>query len=323
MIAGADSELVTYVKWSPNHSGKRKHDIDTITIHCVVGQCSVETLGEIFAPVKRQASCQYGIGKDGRIGQYVKEENRSWCTSSSSNDNRAITIEVASDTYHPYAVNDKAYAALIDLVTDICKRNNIKKLIWSTNKNDRINHLNGCNMTVHRDYANKECPGKFLYDRHQDIADKVNARLGNNVDIQVKPVSNTKVKEGDTVKFTADAVQYNGKVIPSAYKNKEYQVKQIRGDRAVLTINNIVIYAVNVKHIISTTNKTEAVEKVVNYKVRVIKPPVEYREKPDINSKLNGTIKTSGVYTIVKEYNGWGYLKSGAGWVYLANVNKI
>ena len=131
-MAYTNSPLVTYTKLSPNHSGQRKHVIDTITIHCVVGQLSVETIGNIFAPTSRQASSNYGIGKDGRIGMYVEEKNRSWCTSSSANDNRAITIEVASDTKHPYAVNDKAYAALLDLVTDICGRNDIKKLVWST-----------------------------------------------------------------------------------------------------------------------------------------------------------------------------------------------
>lgn len=177
-MAYTNSPLVDYKKLSPNHSGQRNHIIDTITIHCVVGQCSVETLGEIFAPTSRQASCNYGVGADGRIGLYVEEKNRSWCTSSATNDNRAITIEVASDTTEPYAVNDKAFAALLDLVTDICKRNGIKKLVWSLNKTDRVNHKNGCNMTVHRDYANKSCPGKYLYDRHQQIADEVNKRLG-------------------------------------------------------------------------------------------------------------------------------------------------
>jgi hypothetical protein len=176
-MAYTNSPLVNYTKLSPNHSGQRNHAIDTITIHCVVGQCTVETLGEIFAPTSRQASSNYGIGKDGRIGMYCEEKNRSWCTSSASNDHRAITIEVASDTTHPYAVNDKAYAALLDLVTDICKRNGIKKLVWSTDKNQRVNHMNGCNMTVHRDYANKSCPGDYLYNRHGEIAAEVNRRL--------------------------------------------------------------------------------------------------------------------------------------------------
>lgn len=179
-MAYTNSSLATVKILSPNHSGQRNHAIDTITIHCVVGQCSAKTLGEIFLPTSRQASSNYGIGFDGEIGLYVEEKNRSWCTSSASNDHRAITIEVASDTTEPYAVTDKAYAALLDLVTDICKRNGIKKLVWSNDKNDRVNHKNGCNMTVHRDYANKSCPGKYLYDRHPAIAAEVNKRLSNN-----------------------------------------------------------------------------------------------------------------------------------------------
>lgn len=131
-MAYTNSPLVSYTKISPNRTKNRNHAIDTITIHCVVGQCSVETLGNVFAPVSRQASSNYGIGYDGKIGMYCEEKDRSWCTSSGVNDHRAITIEVASDTKHPYAVNSKAYAALLDLVTDICKRNGIKKLVWST-----------------------------------------------------------------------------------------------------------------------------------------------------------------------------------------------
>lgn len=174
----SNSPLVSYTKISPNKSSPRNHKIDTVTIHCVVGQCSVEALGNVFAPASRQASSNYGIGYDGRIGMYVEEKDRSWCSSNAANDNRAITIEVASDTKEPYAVNAKAYAALIDLLVDICKRNGIKELVWSTNKADRVNHKNGCNMTVHRDYANKSCPGTYLYERHAQIASAVNKRLG-------------------------------------------------------------------------------------------------------------------------------------------------
>lgn len=174
----SNSPLVDYTRISPNKNSPRNHKIDTITIHCVVGQCTVETLGNIFAPTSRQASSNYGVGTDGKIGMYVEEKDRSWCSSNAANDNRAVTIEVASDTKHPYAVNDRAFAALLDLVTDICKRNGIKKLVWSTKKADRMNHKNGCNMTVHRDYANKSCPGDYLYNRHGEIAAEVNRRLG-------------------------------------------------------------------------------------------------------------------------------------------------
>lgn len=193
----SNSPLVSYTRISPNRSSPRNHKIDTITIHCVVGQCSVETLGNIFAPTSRQASSNYGVGTDGRIGMYVEEKDRSWCSSNAANDNRAVTIEVASDTTHPYAVNDKAFAALLDLVTDICKRNGIDRLIWSTSKTDRVNHKNGCNMTVHRDYANKSCPGDYLYNRHGEIAAEVNRRLGASTDQGTEVVYT--VQKGDTL----------------------------------------------------------------------------------------------------------------------------
>lgn len=173
----SNSPLVTYTRITKNKTSPRNHAIDTITIHCIVGQWTAKQGCDYFATTDRQCSANYVVGKDGSIGLSVDEKDRSWCSSNGTNDNRAITIEVASDTTHPYAVTAKAYAALLDLVTDICKRNGIKKLVWSTNKNDRVNHRNRCNMTVHRDFANKACPGEYLYSRHGEIAAEVNRRL--------------------------------------------------------------------------------------------------------------------------------------------------
>jgi len=173
----SNSSLVEYVCLSPNKTSPRNHKIDTITIHCTAGQLSIESLGNIFKTPDRKASSNYGVDKDGRIGLFVDEADRSWCSSNKDNDMRAITIEVSSDNFHPYKVTDNVYNRLIELVCDICYRNNITKLVWSNNKNDRINHLNGCNMTVHRDYANKACPGDYLYNLIGDIAEKVNKML--------------------------------------------------------------------------------------------------------------------------------------------------
>lgn len=196
----SNSKLVDYTQISPNKTSPRNHAIDTITIHCVVGQCSAERIGEIFAPTSRQASSNYGIGYDGRIGMYVEEKDRSWCSSSSSNDNRAITIEVASDTTDPYKVTDKAYAALIDLLTDVCKRNGIASLKWKGDKS-LIGQIDKQNMTVHRWFANKACPGDYLYNLHSQIATEVNKRLGA---VEETPSSGTQAASlsvGDVVNF--------------------------------------------------------------------------------------------------------------------------
>lgn len=176
--AMSNSPLVSYTKLSPNHSGKRNHVIDTVSIHCMAGNLTVETCGNLFANPSRKASSNYGIGSDGRIGLYVEECNRSWCTSSSSNDNRAITIEVANNggADQGWPVSDAAYNSLIALLVDICQRNGIKKLLWKADKS-LIGQVDKQNMTVHRWFAAKACPGDWLYNRHGQIAAEVNAKL--------------------------------------------------------------------------------------------------------------------------------------------------
>lgn len=176
-MAYTNSSLVTYKNITKNRTSPRNHVIDTITIHCIVGQRTAKQGCDYFASTDRQCSANYVVGKDGSIGLSVEEKDRSWCSSSSSNDNRAITIEVASDTTHPYAVTAQAYNALIKLVADICKRNGIKKLLWKADKS-LVGQVSKQNMTVHRWFANKACPGDYLYERHGEIAEKVNALLG-------------------------------------------------------------------------------------------------------------------------------------------------
>lgn len=201
-----NSSLVTYTKISPNRTSPRNHKIDTITIHCYVGQVTAQRgcngSGFVTYNPITGSSCNYVVGYDGSIGLCVPESDRSWCTSNKPNDHRAITIEVACETIHPYTVTNKAMEALINLCADICKRNDIKKLVWSTNKNERVNHLNGCNMTVHRDYKNKACPGQYLYERHGYIANEVNKKLGvvkENVIVMPSETSTYKVDKHDTL----------------------------------------------------------------------------------------------------------------------------
>ena len=177
----SNSGLVVYTKLSPNHSGQRTHSIDRITPHCVVGQLSCESICGCFISPEREASCNYGIGTDGRISLCVEEKNRSWCSSSNANDQRAVTIECSSDKTAPYAMTDAVYAALIDLCTDICKRNGKSKLLWFGDKNKTLAYEPKADemiITVHRWFANKSCPGDWLYNRLGDLAAKVTSRLG-------------------------------------------------------------------------------------------------------------------------------------------------
>lgn len=173
--------MVAYTRLSPNHSGQRTHSIDRITPHCVVGQLSAESICGCFTSPSRQASCNYGIGTDGKVSLCVEEKNRSWCSSSNANDQRAVTIECASDKTEPYAMNSSVYDSLIKLCTDICKRNGKKKLLWLGDRNKTLNYTPKSDemvLTVHRWFANKSCPGDWLYARLGDLAAKVTVALG-------------------------------------------------------------------------------------------------------------------------------------------------
>ena len=231
-----NSPLVTYTNITKNKTLNRNHAIDTITIHCIVGQWTAKQGCDYFATTNRKCSANYVVGKDGSIGLSVEEKDRSWCSSNAANDHRAITIEVASDTKHPYAVTDAAYNALIQLIADVCKRNNIKELKWKADKN-LIGQVDKQNMTVHKWFAKKDCPGEYLYERHSDIAEKVNAILN------AKPAK-MEIKVGSTVRLKKGAKTFNGGNLASFVYERNHQVKEINVDRVVITYNGIVVTAV-------------------------------------------------------------------------------
>jgi len=180
-MAYTNSPMTVYTRLSPNHSGQRTHVIDRITPHCAVSQLSAEEIGDSYVNPSRQISSNYGIDMDGRVGLYVEEKNRSWCSSSNVNDQRAVTVECASDSTEPYAFRDIVYQTLIKLCIDICRRNGKKKLLWLGDKDKTLCYSPAADemvLTVHRWFADKSCPGSWMYARMGDLACKVTAALG-------------------------------------------------------------------------------------------------------------------------------------------------
>lgn len=176
----SNSQLISYEILSPNHSGERTMKIDRITPHCVVGQFCVENIGKMFSFKERKVSSNYGIGFDGRIGIFVPENMRSWCSASAANDQRAVTIECASDAFKPYTMNDEVYKSLVELCIDICKRNGKTVLLWFGDKEKTLSYSPKSNemlLTVHRWFANKSCPGEWLYSRLGELAETVTNEL--------------------------------------------------------------------------------------------------------------------------------------------------
>lgn len=312
----SNSPLVSYTKLSPNHSGQRTHSIDRITPHCVVGQLSAESICACF-PAGRDASCNYGIGTDGRIALCVEEKNRSWCSSSNANDQRAVTIECASDKSEPYAMNSKVYASLVNLCVDICKRNGKSKLLWLGDKTKTLNcspKSDEMVLTVHRWFANKSCPGNWLYARMGNLAAEVTEKLGGtSTTTPSTPAKDTLYRVRKT---WADSKSQIG-----AYKvlaNAKKQVDKNPG-YSVFDESGKVVYS-------GKTNTPAQTFKP--YLVKVTTSVLNIRKGAGTNYGTNGAIRDYGVYTIVAEANGqgatkWGKLKSGAGWISLDFVKKV
>ena len=201
----SNSSLVSYVKLSPHYRSRGGNKISKITIHHMAGNLSVETCGNVFQS-KSVASANYGIGSDGRIALYVDEANRAITSSNTANDNVAVTIEVANNSGAPnWSISDKAYAALIELCVDICKRNDIKALNYTGDKNG--------NLTRHNMFAATTCPGPYLQGKFADIAKEVNKKLNVNVAPQANVLTlgdeGPKVKELQEKLLRLDSKKYS------------------------------------------------------------------------------------------------------------------
>ena len=320
-MAYTNSPLVAYTKLSPNHSGQRTHSIDRITPHCVVGQATAERICECFISPDRQASCNYGIGTDGRVSLCVEEKNRSWCSSSRENDQRAITIECASDTSAPYAMNSKVYESLVKLCTDICQRNGKKKLLWFADKTKTLNYtpkVDEMVLTVHRWFANKSCPGDWLYSRLGDLAAKVTDALGS-APTEADPAPEPAKAELYRVRKTwADAKSQKGayKILSNAKKCAD-----ANPGYSVFDVNGVIIYTPKT----TTTEPATAVPFLVTVNIT----DLNIRKGPGTAYDCTGQFTGIGVFTILEVKSGkgstvgWGRLKSGAGWISLDYVTRI
>lgn len=389
-VPEGNSPLVSYVNLSPNKNSPRNHKIDTITIHCVVGQLTAKEIVNIdkFQNESGQSSCNYAVGTDGSIGLCVEEKDRAWTSSSRDNDHRAITIEVASDKTAPYAVNDKAMKALIELVADICKRNDIKELKWKADKS-LVGQVDKQNMTVHKWFANTSCPGEYLYGKMGYIADAVNEKLGikkPSVDVSdnkptesqmeyfvrknwadsksqigaysvlanaknacdkagkeyfvfnskgvivypeinnKKDPSNTEMKVGDTMTLMPATKYASGGEIPDWVFKATLYIRNINNDLVTFSTRKTGPITGIVKKddvIVKTDSTSETPTTFVPYITMITADILNVRAGAGSQYKITTQVKKNQLYTIVGEKNGWGKLKSGAGWISLQYTKKV
>lgn len=334
------SSLVDYVKLSPNCNKPRNKKISKITIHHMAANWTIERCGESFAKPSRRASANYGVGGDGRIGCYVEEENRAWTSSSSANDNVAVTIEVANDGGAPnWHVSDKAIASLIDLCVDICKRNGIKKLNYTGDKTG--------NLTEHNYFSATTCPGPYLKSKLPYIASEVNKRLGV-TDVE-KPTqtsapntSEPKFNAGDVVKIVGNTY-YNGKAVPPWIKNLTWVVDFVSGDRVVINKSangkhaiNSPVKATDLK-LVESAEPKKSIEEIakevlagkwgngLSRKNELVKAGYSYEEVQNKvnelkNAKNSDELKVGDVVKLSKDARVYGTNTRFSAWIYLSRL---
>lgn len=343
----SNSSLVSYTKLSPNCS-IRTTTIKKITIHHAASvNASLAGLGAWFAQPAAGASSNYGIDSEGKVGMFVEEKNRAWTSSSTENDDQAVTIEVANSAGAPnWPVSDKAYATLIDLCVDICKRNNIKKINFTGDKNG--------NLTMHKYFAPTGCPGPYLESRFSEIADKINERLGNSTPAPTPAPTPTPVPTPSPSPVPTNrpvlSMGAQGSAVVSLQKDLialKYDLGTYGADgafgaltyKAVISLQNKhglvpdgivgpLTYAAIDEDLAKKKPQTQTSQQPqqqqqpqpqpqqkVPFLVRVNADLLNIRKGPGTNYPITAQIRQNGIYTIVEVKDNWGKLKSGAGWI--------
>ncbi len=313
----SNSKLVDYVKISPNKTSPRKAKITKITPHNMAGDLSVETVGNGFSSKTRAASSNYGIDNKGRVGMYVEEKDRSWCSSSAENDNQAVTIEVANapgaSSKNGWKVTDLAFDKLVELCIDICKRNGISKLVYTGDKKG--------NLTRHNMFKNTSCPGPYLQSKFPELAERVNKALegdkGHEAELAKPTVEKPKEQANKAPLYRVRKAWSDAASQIGAYTELENAKKEVdkRVGYKVYDSKGTKVYEK------ASTKPTAVTFK--EFKVKVVVSALNYRSGAGLEKSVKGVIRDKGVYTIVDEVTlktggRWGKLKSGKGWINLS-----
>lgn len=331
----ANSKLATYTRISPHNSGKRTAAISKITIHHMSGRMTARQCADYFATVNKDVSSNYCIGYDGSIAVSVNEDCRSWCSHSRSNDQAAVTIEVSNIANDAkidpeWKVSDEAMAALIALCADVCKRNGIKRLWYDGTTN--------ATLTRHCMFTSTDCPGPYLKAKTDYICAEVNKLIGAATEKAASTPKNTagtteknKLAAGTELRLEGVAL-YSSSVAEkeSSKKTGTFYVWSDAATKKRIRITNSKD-KVGVKGQVTGWITVADAEAALGKKAPAVFEPyliiipcsvLNVRKGPGTDYVINTRVRKGQVFTIVEEKDGWGKLKSGAGWLYLGYTRR-
>ena len=318
----SNSKLATYAKLSP-YRYERQQKITGIIIHHMAGKLSAPTCGGVFQWA--EASANYGIGYDGQIGLYVPENYSAWSAASYYYDQRNISIELSNDSGAPnWHVSDLVITRCIELCVDICKRNGIKKLNYTGDL--------GGNLIMHCWTASTACPGAYLKTKFKYIADEVNKKLSGQLDMP-KLTKITAHNDG--------AITVTWGKVSGAYKYRVFRKlpdgkwKRMKDTTATSFKDTTCVGGTKYTYTVRCINKAgdyvspydakgiSATAKRVSFTVQTTRTNVPIRSGAGDKYEITGRIVSKGVYTITEVKNGYGKLKSGAGWIDMTYTKRV
>ena len=305
------SKLATYTNIANNYGGRRLYKVSKIAIHHMAGRMTARQCADYFARTDRIASSNYTIGWDGSIALSVPEEYRAYTTSSSWCDERAITIEVSNEDNNggDWKITDKAYNALLDLVTDICRRYNIKDCSYTGDK-DGV-------LQKHEWYAWTNCPGAYLGSKFPEISRIVNQRL------KSKTIDLTNKNKGNLAKITVSALNVRkepndkSKIVTVVKKNEVYTITDVKGNWGKLKSGTGWIY------LPMTDFSNYPVDLTNSIGLYKFKTDTNIRYNPSTRSNVKRVAIKNSMVSITEIKNGWAKISNKDEWFWLKLATQI
>lgn len=151
----------------------------------------------------------------------------------------------------------------------------------------------------------------------------------NSKGISIYPEVNNEIKTsfkvGDEVCLVKNATYYSGKEIPKWVFERKLYIREVYKDNYVISTQKIgpITGIVALDAVVAFDGQSIETSVFNPYLTRITTPVLNVRLGPGISYKITTQVKENQIYTIIDEKNGWGKLKSGAGWISLDYTEKL
>lgn len=247
------------------------------------------------------------IGKlaDGTIATYqtLPWDHRGWHAGKYTGNDQYIGFEICEDDLTNSAYLDKVYKEAAELCAYLCKK-------FDLTEKDIICHSEGYTKGVASGHADV----MHWWPKHGKNMNTFRAEVKKLLNGNSTPTAEPSGTESTGQLYRIRKTWKDSKTQLGAFEN-------LNSAKAMADSNpGYKVYDKSGKVVYDPANGTKEFK---SYAVRITANVLNVRTGPGTYYRVAMTVKKGGVYTIVEEQNGWGKLKSGAGWISLAYAEKV